>query len=226
MYRGDEIMRKRKLVGLLICTFILSIAIKVCGQEVNMKNTEYIEQIYRIGFSKYLLEKLDLQTYDDELKENEMNFIPCDEEHKTDAQKKDELKLNYIFVRNDVHVERLSDEQQAVLRRQDLGGVYSNEAMDIIEETYVDVMGYKKIESEEDKTAKTFYDEQFEPVFVTFDTIVIKIATMHEYDKNGNYVNKEHEYEKEEALEKYAANMEKKLQGKLGNIPISVQIEI
>ena len=226
MYRGDEIMKKRKLVGSLICIFILSIAIKVCGQEVDMINTEYIERIYRIGFSKFLLEKLDLQMYDDELKEDEMNFIPCDEEHKTDTQKKDELKLNYIFVRNDVHVERLSDEQKAVLEKQDLDKVYSNDVMDIIEKTYVDVMGYKKIESEEDKTAKTFYDERFAPVFVTFDTIVIKIATMHEYDKKGNYVNKEHEYEKEEALEKYAVNMEKELQGKLGDIPISVQIEI
>lgn len=190
-----------------------------------MKKTEEMERIYRVGFSAFLLEKLDLQTYDDELKSDEKKFISCDEEHKTDAQKIDELNLDYIYLRNEVHIDRLSEEQLALLEKQDPDDEYADEVMDLIEGTYVDVMGYKEIESEEDKNVKTYYDQQLHPVFVTFDTIVLKIATMPEYDENGNYVNKEHEYEKEDALTKYAADMEEQLQGKLGDTPISVQTE-
>ena len=98
--------------------------------------------------------------------------------------------------------------------------------MQLIEKTFVDVMGYKKIESEEDKKVKTFYDQKIYPQFVTYDTIVIKIATMHEYDENGNYVDREHENEKESFLSDYASDMEKTLEGKLGDIPISVQVQI
>lgn len=217
-------MRKKGIAGLLICIFLFGNVLNIYGQETDDMMTD-MEKIYRVGFSTYLDEKLNLKAYDDELKADELNFIPCDEEHKTDSQKKDELNLNYIFIRNDVHIDRLTDEQKNILAEQDPDDIYSEEAMDIIEETYADVMAYKKIETEEDKNVKTFYDSQFDPVFVTYDTIVIKIATMPEYNEAGNYVNKEHEYDKEDALTDFAANMEEELNGKLGDIPISVQVE-
>lgn len=217
-------MKKIRIMLLLMCFFALSNVLNISGQEKD--SMKEAERIYRVGFSLYLLEKLDLKTFDDELKVNEMRFIACDEEHKTEAQKRDELGLSYIFIRNDVHIERLSDKQKSLLLEQNPEDSYSDEVMQLIEKTYVDVMGYKKIESEEDKTAKTFYDQEMTPQFVTFDTIVIKIATMPEYDENGNYVDKEHESEKETALLKYAADMEKKLEGKLEDTPISVQVEM
>lgn len=207
-----------------MCLVFFADVVNIRGQEND--DMENIEQIYRIGFSKYLLEKLDLKAFDDELQKSEMKFIPCDEEHKTEAQKKDELGLEYIFVRNDVHIDRLSAEQQELLASQNLKDSYSDEVMQLIEKTFVDVMGYKKIESEEDKKVKTFYDQKIYPQFVTYDTIVIKIATMHEYDENGNYVDREHENEKESFLSDYASDMEKTLEGKLGDIPISVQVQI
>lgn len=217
-------MKKVKIILLAMCLVFFADVVNIRGQEND--DMENIEQIYRIGFSKYLLEKLDLKAFDDELQKSEMKFIPCDEEHKTEAQKKDELGLEYIFVRNDVHIDRLSAEQQELLASQNLKDSYSDEVMQLIEKTFVDVMGYKKIESEEDKKVKTFYDQKIYPQFVTYDTIVIKIATMHEYDENGNYVDREHENEKESFLSDYASDMEKTLEGKLGDIPISVQVQI
>ena len=217
-------MKKVKIILLAMCLVFFADVVNIRGQEND--DMENIEQIYRIGFSKYLLEKLDLKAFDDELQKSEMKIIPCDEEHKTEAQKKDELGLEYIFVRNDVHIDRLSAEQQELLASQNLKDSYSDEVMQLIEKTFVDVMGYKKIESEEDKKVKTFYDQKIYPQFVTYDTIVIKIATMHEYDENGNYVDREHENEKESFLSDYASDMEKTLEGKLGDIPISVQVQI
>lgn len=216
-------MSKIKIAGLILIFFICGNVFIVNGQEkMNMDN---IEQIYRKGVSEFLSEQLDLKSFDDELKSDKMNYIPRDDEYKTEYQKRDKLGLEYIFLRNDIHAERLSEQQIALLKKQNPEEPYSDEIMELIKNTYVDVLSYKKIESEADKTIKTFYDSQFNPVFVSFDTIVIRIATMPEYDKNGNYVDEKHESDKESSLKKFASSMQSELSEKLGNTPISVQTE-
>lgn len=47
-----------------------------------------VEEIYRIGLSRYLLDTLNLEEYDKELSESQLNYIPNDEKKKSIAQKK------------------------------------------------------------------------------------------------------------------------------------------
>ena len=210
----------------LFVTFIL---LFLCRININGQGNEKMlemEKVYRIAFSKFLMEKLQLEKYDQELKESNMRFIPRDEEHKDDAQKNDELGLDFFYIRNDVHIDRLTDEQKEILISQSINEVLPEEILQLVEQTYVDVMGYKVIESAEDRNVKTTYDVALDPYFVTYDTILIKLATMREYDNDGNYIDLQHEKEKEKELKKYVDDMQKELQGKLGDTPIAIQLDV
>lgn len=216
---------KKRVTFIILCVFVLLLffTVIVSGREV--KKTENIEEIYRYGFSEFLLDKLNLKKYDEELMKNNMCFIPRDKAHKEEAQKIDQMGLQFFYIRNEVHIDRLSEEQKDVLRKQKLNTKLADETLQVIEQSYADVMGYEVIKTEDDKNVKTTYNLTSLPYFVTYETILIKLATMREYDKDGNYIDLQHEKEKEAALEKYVENMEKELRGKLGDTPIAIQLE-
>lgn len=68
---------------------------------------------------------------------------------------------------------------------------------------------------------ETMYDNNGD--FVKVNTMVLRIGTKSEFDENGSYVDKEHEVEKQRALEKFSREMESALSGKAGDILIRVQ---
>ena len=183
---------KKGVTFIILCVFVLSLFFTVIVSGRDVKKTENIEEIYRYAFSKFLLDKLDLKKYDEELMKSNMCFIPRDEAHKEEAQKIDQMGLQFFYIRNEVHIDRLSEEQKDVLRKQELNTQLTDETLQVIEKSYADVMGYEVINTESDKNAKTTYDLTSSPYFVTYDTILIKLATMREYDKEGNYVNLQH----------------------------------
>lgn len=186
-----------------------------------------VEAYYREGLKQYLLQELDLKEYDFMLEESEMNYIPKDEESKSDAQKAGDFGLKYLYLRNELHLERLNEADIEVLKAEmkKNGSNVSEEAMSVIKATYADVITPKEVITEEDKEVLTYYDSAITPEFVTMDSLVLKIGTMGEFDANGNYVNREHETEKKESLMEFAENMEMTLKGRLGETPIRVLVE-
>lgn len=215
-------MKKWKyIVGLLMTICLIS------GCAMDDMEEGSVEAYYREGLKQYLLKELDLKEYDFMLEESEMNYIPNDEESKSDAQKTGDLGLKYLYLRNELHLERLSETDIETLKiemkknRNDI----SEEAMSVIEATYANVITPKEIMTEEDKKILTYYDSAITPDFVTMDSLVLKIGTMGEFDASGNYVNRGHETEKKEYLTEFAQNMEMVLEGGLGEIPIRVLVE-
>lgn len=183
-----------------------------------------VEEIYRIGLSRYLLDTLNLEEYDKELSESQLNYIPNDEKKKSIAQKKDKLGLTYIYLRNELHLERLAEEDIELLKKETESietGILSDEAMRMIINTFPDVISQKQIEKPEDKNVETMYDNNGDCVKV--NTLVLRIGTKSEFDENGYYVDKEHEAQKQRALEEFSKEMETTLNGKIGDIPIRVQ---
>lgn len=183
-----------------------------------------VEEVYRIGLSRYLLDTLDLEEYDKELSESQMNYIPNDEKNESTAQKKDKLGLTYIYLRNELHLDRLTEEEIELLKKETEGietGILSDEAMRMIINTFPDVISQKQIEKPEDKNVETMYDNNGD--FVKVNTLVLRIGTKSEFDENGYYVDKEHEVEKQKALEEFSKEMESELNGKIDDIPIRVQ---
>lgn len=74
---------KRTYRFLLIFTGIMCI-ISGCN---NKEKSLDVEEVYRIGLSRYLLDTLDLAAYDKELSESQMNYIPKGEEDKRTPKK-------------------------------------------------------------------------------------------------------------------------------------------
>ena len=212
---------KRKIYKNLILFVVMITIFSGCKAK---KESSSMEELYRIGLSRYLLDTLELERYDKDLSESDMGYIPNEEESKSTSQKNDRFGLNYIYLRNELHLERLTKEQIKLLQREaDHMEDYmiSEEAMDVIIKTFADVIAYKPVESPADKEIKTLYDNNGD--FVEINAIVLRIGTQSEFDENGSYVNKEHEVEKQKALKSFSKEMEEQLKGKLGDIPIRVQ---
>lgn len=209
------------MIGLtcLLCT--------ICGCSGNNLEEVSVEVYYRKGLQEFLVEQLDLKEYDFMLEESEMNYIPNNEESKSEAQKMGDLGLKYIYLRNDLHLERLDENDVNILEdelRENRGEI-SEKAKDIIKDTYANVITPIEIITEEDKNSLTYYDEELSPQFVPMEALVLEIGTMEEFDVAGDYVSCEHEIEKEKQLQEYAKNMEMALDGKLGEIPIRILVE-
>lgn len=203
----------------------------VCGCEnrERKESTEEqsgMEEIYRTGLSQYLLEVLELEKYDKELVESDMNYIPYHEGENrySEEQKRDRLGLTYIYLRNELHLDRLTEEETEILAKEveNTGtDTISDEAMEVIVNTFPDVISSMEIKAPEDKEVMTSYDNNTD--FVEVNALVLKISTNDEFDENGNWVNKEHEVEKQRALREFSDRMESELNGKLGDVPIRVR---
>lgn len=207
---------------ILLTFFLISIGmLSGCNED----DSQTVEEIYREGLSQYLLETLELEHYDEMLADSEMNYIPNDSEHRNESQSIDCLGLTYIYLRNDIYTDRLTQEERSILLKEKDSDSFSKETMDVIKRTYPDVIAAKKLETPEDRKIETSYDSKLSSDFVTVDSLVLIIGTMSEFDENGNYVNQNHEKEKMDALEKFCEQMENALNGKLGDVPIRVLYE-
>ena len=197
-----------------------------CGWKEGESNMGTMEDFYRTQFSRYLAEELDLAEYDEKLTSSDMRYLPNTEEEMSEAQKKDELGLTYIYLVNELYPDRLDeDECEWFTEAAKAGDVTEEDLNDMIQETFPRLITPREIRTEEDKKVETSYDYGFSPTFVTMDSLVFGIGTMSEFDSEGNYVDWEHEKEKMESLEIFAKDMEQQLAGKLGNVPIRVLVE-
>ncbi len=220
----------KKFIILLLCAgLILLIG---CDEKENDMREEVqiqksdIEEVYRQVLSQYLLEILELENYDKELSNSEMRYIPNADEDVTLVQQKDKMDLKYIYLRNELHIERLSDKEKTILLEESSNGdLSSDKVKEVVVNSFAYVITPKEIKGEADKKIETAYDSYLDSDFVTMDTLVLMIGTMKEYDDKGNYVDYSHEKRKIEELERFASEMEEKLKGKLKDIPIRVLIE-
>lgn len=202
------------------------------GIEMGAKMTEETngEKLYRKVFSEYVVKTLNLDRYDQELLESSERFIPKEDQEKSDAQKADLCGLSYIYIRNGFHFDRLSPDNKNLLEeeaeniRED--SKIPQDVIDLVKASWPNIVSYQEIKNEDDRKILTFYDESMSPEFVTVDTLELKIATSPEFDKNGNYVDINHEGDKTDKLKEFASNMETELQGKLGIVPIRVFLDL
>lgn len=96
------------------------------------KENRTVEDIYREGFSQYILETLELEQYDKTLEESEMRYIPNDSKHMKESQMVDRLGLTYIYLKNDIHTDRLTQEETELLLKEKGSNRFSKEVMDVL----------------------------------------------------------------------------------------------
>ena len=99
-----------------------------------------IGSFYKIALRAYLIEHLSLDSLDAEIANSSMRFQPVCPDEQCELQKNCLLKLKYIYLANSVHIERLNDNDVAILEKciseYEESGSISPEVMRIIDHTY------------------------------------------------------------------------------------------
>ncbi len=219
----------------IICSLTMFLALAACGHDRTAKEgiENRMEQLYRLGFENYLQQLFDIEKYDNLLSESELNFLPAEGDNITQQQENSMLGMKYIYVRNDIHLERLTEEDYEILKDaaeqtgEDITGdtEIPDSVQEMIERTFCNIIAPNIIEKEEDKTVLTSFDVSGSKLF-TNNSIVFYVVTQEEFDKNGEYVDEENEHQKKELLEILCSQMESEFQGKLEDTPVRVFSEI
>ncbi|MDR0594658.1 MAG: hypothetical protein LBG60_15715 [Bifidobacteriaceae bacterium] len=144
--------------------------------------------MYRQILSDFLNDALDLPAQDARFAESQLGFEPQSADEASFHQRHSPLGLDFVYLRNNTHVERLSAEDLAVfLNKMSDDGFRSDPALrEIVERTYirvgriidddaVDGSGY-------DLTGARNCDN---------DAIAFEISYLVRYDQDGNYVDKQ-----------------------------------
>lgn len=188
-----------------------------------------MEQLYRLGFENYLQEQLDLRQYDNLLKDSELHFLPAQGDNITEQQRNNMSGMKYLYIRNDIYLDRLTKEDYALLK--EVSGQFEQgvtkdsivprEVQDMIERTFHDIISPNEIREEEDEHVLTSFDTTGSNFF-TNNSIVIYIATQEAFDENGEYIDEESEQEKKELLEILCSQMESDCNGVIEDTPVRV----
>lgn len=188
-----------------------------------------LKSLYLELLGTYLKEQLGLEDYDQEIAD--FGCLAVAEDDQSESQKQKNMGLKYLYLRNDVHVERLTAEDREVLKAgQDAGdGDARDHAMEVVVRTFPVCITPMAIEQEEDKKFSYVYDNdvsaQDGEETVTMDTLLLRIATHAEYDEKGEYVSDYKEVQKEKKLYELKKRMESEMEGLLGDIPIRVLVD-
>ena len=153
-----------------------------------------IQKIYLKGLEKYLLDKVDLKKYDNMLENSECEILSLPDEKKSYYQQISTLNFKYIFIRNNMYVEKLSSEVLNFfidkINKNDFS--IDNQVEDIIEHTYKQVISKNFINGKYIENATILYDAEFgnsENYSAKCDDLVLVIQIA---DRDTNMTRKEY----------------------------------
>lgn len=94
--------------------------------------------LYRKLFTEYIIQKLDLQKYEKEIEESGLNFLANKTEDMDIYQYFSSEILKYVYIRNNIYIEKLNDEEKAFLQKkiEENKQELDKEAEQFIEKTY------------------------------------------------------------------------------------------
>ena len=101
-----------------------------------------IQKLYLKGLEKIISDKIDLKIYDDMFNNLQCEIKPITSDKKTYYHKLSDLKLNFIFIRNNMYVEKLSNEVLDYFKNKINNNDFNIDDMtlNIINNTYKDVI--------------------------------------------------------------------------------------
>ena len=112
--------------------------------ENNNLNSKYYQlyKNYKILLDKYLVNKLELDVYDQSIDDTGLKFMPVKKEDMDYYQYISAMNLKYIYLRNNLYVEKLSKENIDKILSLNINNLKkpSKDIIKIIEDTYIDVI--------------------------------------------------------------------------------------
>lgn len=216
----------RKIISILIIV-VAVLGMTSCSKNVTNQGEENmsVEDLYRFELGSMLKEKLGLAEYDKELSDSELNYIANSDDYKTEAQRSDKMYLEYIYLANELHLERLSSHDYEIIESAiKEGNINGNpDVREVVERTFNSIIAYSIDKA--DESVETSYGFWLTPQIVPVNSLVLAIGTMEEFNELGEYECYECEYRKTAGLKEFASRMEEELSGILGDTPIIVCYE-
>ena len=131
--------------------------------------------LYRKLFTEYLIKKLELKKYDGEIINSDLNFKTVDEEKKDVYQYFLGDELKYFYIRNNIYIERLTEEEKRFLDNKLKEGneTLDDETQKFIEKTYAKMI-FEDV-GQDGKKYITFYGPNSSSFTAENDSVVIGI---------------------------------------------------
>ncbi|WP_428047903.1 hypothetical protein [Candidatus Proelusimicrobium excrementi] len=149
------------------------------GFKIDDENNEYFKLLnnYKKLFESYLKEKLPLELIDDNMKSSDLKFVQIKEEDMDFYQISSTMGLDYIYLRNNLYIEKLSKEDLEFLSKKDN---LDDEAREFIKRTYLTVIN----PYENDEKRIVFYGPENGKHLCDSTDVVLGIR-YNEFETNG-----------------------------------------
>lgn len=149
------------------------------GFKIDDENNEYFKLLnkYKKLFEEYLKEKLPLELIDDNMKKSDLKFVPIKKDDMDFYQITSTMGLSYIYLRNNLYIEKLSKEDLEYLSKKDK---LDDEGREFIKRTYLSVIN----PYENDEKRIIFYGPENEKHLCDSTDVVLGIR-YNEFETNG-----------------------------------------
>jgi hypothetical protein len=174
-----------------------------------------LQSIYKEHLEKYLFEALNLKQYEEKITSNNFEFVEIDKGKQDPYQKFSSLDLKYIYLRNNIHIEKLNTEDLEILKGNNIDLI-----SEMVKRTYKDVItiNYSNV--------NTSYGPVTPNYFAPMNAIVFIIR----YKSNDNELDESKYFkgvgEKKKYIDDLIIEMEKEIYTKLDMPTKIIQIII
>lgn len=150
----------------------------------------YMQALYRANLEAYLMETLDLQEVDNTLENGELYYLPIEETEKDLYARYSTMNLNYIYLRNNLCIERLEKEDLATIEKALKEGkeVITEEMKALAARTYPTVISAMDESKRDAKKMNVPYLRASPLPSVPNNALVLVIGTSFPYDEKGMYL--------------------------------------
>lgn len=161
----------------------------------------YIQAAYKYAFCIYLKSNLGLGDYDEQLSTSQLKFIETKEGNKTFYQKNDPSNMKFIFLRNNIYVEKLSEEDIKTIENALLNSnKIDKDILNIVRNTYKDVISSTR-EVEDYAEAEIIFEATTLFTRKAPNTaLVLGVSDSYRWNDEGYLVDTENERMKEEYI--------------------------
>ena len=148
---------------------------------------------YRKAMEAYLLTTLRLDAYDKQVEDSGLYFIPVRDVSKGESHRLSVLRLDHLYIHNSPHIERLSEEDVAILKRlydeNGQAGTITQEALDLVARTYPELIRmYSQVTQ---APYGTEYVIKSSGTMWNPDSLVIVFLAPYRSDENGNSISED-----------------------------------
>ncbi|EJU1509375.1 hypothetical protein OXX45_000137 [Listeria monocytogenes] len=167
-----------------------------------------LQNKYNIGLALFFEDKLSIEQLDSKIKALDVTNVSKTSFQEIDStesyyQNTSHLNSNYIYLRNNLRIERLKEADVELLKTMELENKTEKEKLlEMISRTYNDVLSVK-FNNQKKENYNVIYTNNGEEN-VNRKTIVFWLSYQEKFDESGNYIDQEKEATKRNNIEKLA----------------------